>query len=689
MQKRWIGFILLLSVVPLIGQLSGQETRYVSIGSLQSHFTAYGSERAWNNSYYEGLIWPADYPYQDNAIIKRAWIATQGFTDITGTVHDYYGVYFTGSNVGTTLFPIALSQSAKFASSTVLVNGFPANQTIYDIIDELVPDQIPDRIITNVVNTSMGLTQTREIRVFSQEYHDNYFIKIFTFTNTGNVDEDAEIELNDSLRGVRIGWGTRYSCGREAAYTTDGSQVYGKHSWVTRRGEDYSEHVLDQITPENPIAEWLRSGFSWMGQSNSVPWDNIGAPDLVGDGRLTSPHFIGSVVLHVDVSANDPSDDISQPAFLGWHAGDTYPDQNNYAGIYNFLAGNPYPSASMGGTNRMDDALESITHRLDPYTIHGDAGGTNQMVTYGPFDLAHGESITIVEAEGANGLNREHCQLIGARWKLAYDNPADSGPFTLPDGGETSDADYYKNAWVYTGKDSVLKTFGRAKRNFDANYEIPEPPMPPPSFSVTSDTAKIILSWEPSPSEVNPNFAGYRIYRSLGSNDTPFTFIAQLVPGTSTFEDVYVEMDRLHFYYIVAFTDGSQNFNSRLNPSGSLHSSKFYTLTTEGAFPLHDTANLNATTNYTFKLNQNYPNPFNPITTIQYLIPEQGDVALTIFDVQGRCVKSLALEMVQTGQHEFSWDARDAAGQGVPTGVYYFRIQTGRRSETIKMLYLK
>ena len=60
--------LLLLSVA--FSQVAETETRYVKISSLQSHFSAYGSERAWNNSYYEGLRWPADYPYQHGLLQK-------------------------------------------------------------------------------------------------------------------------------------------------------------------------------------------------------------------------------------------------------------------------------------------------------------------------------------------------------------------------------------------------------------------------------------------------------------------------------------------------------------------------------------------------------------------------------------------------------------------------------------------
>ena len=183
-----------------ICQVAETETRYVKVGSLQSHFSAYGSERAWNNSYYEGLRWPADYPYQDNSVIKRTWLAVENFVNDAGYNWGHYGIYFALDYVGISLFPMELTQSSKFIIPTVYVDGRDIHAVNADEIDEINPDQIADRIITNVVNTSMGLTMTRKIYVFSQQYHDNYFIKEFTFTNTGNTDWDDEIELNATLK---------------------------------------------------------------------------------------------------------------------------------------------------------------------------------------------------------------------------------------------------------------------------------------------------------------------------------------------------------------------------------------------------------------------------------------------------------------------------------------------------------
>ena len=136
------------------------------------------------------------------------------------------------------------------------------------------------------------------------------------------------------------------------------------------------------------------------------------------------------------------------------------------------------------------------------FDVHNDTGGMNTMVTYGPCDIPHGESIVIVEAEGIDGLDRLMCESIGEEW---MDGDA---TYTLADGTETSDKDIFKNSWVFTGKDSILKTFGRAYRNFNSGYQIPNPPGPPSLFDVQSGGDRIFLTWEPSPSESESNFSG-------------------------------------------------------------------------------------------------------------------------------------------------------------------------------------
>ncbi|MDQ7053706.1 MAG: fibronectin [candidate division KSB1 bacterium] len=683
------------SASELQAQVEATEKRYVRIGSLQSHFSAYGSERAWNNKYYEGLIWPADYPYQDNAVIKRAWIGVMDFTDEKGRYWERYGIYFAADYVGQSLFPVELKQTAKFPPPVVYVDGYNITAPYAGDVDEIDPEQIPDRIITNVVNTSMGLTLTRRILVFSQQYHDNYFIKIFTFTNTGNTDYDDEIELNATLKGVRISWGVRYSVCREGAFHIGGTQSWGQHMWVTKRGENYAQHVNDRITEANPIVDWLRCGFGWAGQNAKNAFDNIGGPAVKLDGRLTAPQHAGIVVLHVDKSPEDRSDDSNQPIVLGWHAGDTYPSLGDMSPqtidkmkqLYSMLSGNPHQG--LGGNERFDEKY--MASNSDPYTVHNDAGGTNIWICYGPWDLAPGESITIVEAEGVAGLSRQMCEKIGRRWKKAYDDPTDKGPFPLPDGGTTTDKDEFKNAWVYTGKDSILLTFGRAKRNYDAGYQIPQPPLPPPLFEVTSGGDRIFLRWSPSPSEGEPDFAGYKIFRAVGKPDTTFEEIYTAMPGETEYEDTEAERGKAYYYYIVAFNDGSNNTTGETNPTGPLYSSRFYTKTNQPAYLRRQAGESLAEIRVV-------PNPFNVrARDLQY--PGEPD-KIMFLNIPAKCIIRIYTvrgDLIQTIHHtdgsgDEVWNSVTSSRQVVVSGVYiaHFTVTEDYRDpETGELKYRK
>lgn len=88
-------------------------------------------------------------------------------------------------------------------------------------------------------------------------------------------------------------------------------------------------------------------------------------------------------------------------------------------------------------------------------------------------------------------------------------------------------------------------------------------------------------------------------------------------------------------------------------------------------------------------LEQNRPNPFNPSTTIRFVLPERGHVSLVIYDSSGRKVRSLLDEMGGDGAHEVTWDGRDDRGGAQSSGVYFYRLQTGKHIESRKMVLLK
>lgn len=90
-----------------------------------------------------------------------------------------------------------------------------------------------------------------------------------------------------------------------------------------------------------------------------------------------------------------------------------------------------------------------------------------------------------------------------------------------------------------------------------------------------------------------------------------------------------------------------------------------------------------------FALHNNYPNPFNPTTTIAYDLPQDGTVRLIIYDVMGREVTRLVNGFTPAGYHNVRWDARNALGEQVSAGVYFYHLQSGAYVKTQKMVLLK
>jgi hypothetical protein len=85
-----------------------------------------------------------------------------------------------------------------------------------------------------------------------------------------------------------------------------------------------------------------------------------------------------------------------------------------------------------------------------------------------------------------------------------------------------------------------------------------------------------------------------------------------------------------------------------------------------------------------YKLNQNFPNPFNPSTNIRFALPKSGFVRLSVFDVAGKEVSVLVNERINAGSYSVDWNAANN-----PSGVYFYRIETEKFSDTKRMILVK
>ena len=88
-------------------------------------------------------------------------------------------------------------------------------------------------------------------------------------------------------------------------------------------------------------------------------------------------------------------------------------------------------------------------------------------------------------------------------------------------------------------------------------------------------------------------------------------------------------------------------------------------------------------------LSGNYPNPFNPETTIRFSTAAKGPVSIDIYNVKGQLVRRLVNEEKSAGNHSVVFDGRDNGGRPIASGVYYYRMQTGKFTSTRKMILMK
>ncbi len=84
-----------------------------------------------------------------------------------------------------------------------------------------------------------------------------------------------------------------------------------------------------------------------------------------------------------------------------------------------------------------------------------------------------------------------------------------------------------------------------------------------------------------------------------------------------------------------------------------------------------------------------YPNPFNPSVTITISLDMGAPVALSIYDVRGRYIKTLAHERLPAGPHIYEWDGRDARDASVASGVYFAILKAGDKQANRKLVLLR
>jgi len=118
--------------------------------------------------------------------------------------------------------------------------------------------------------------------------------------------------------------------------------------------------------------------------------------------------------------------------------------------------------------------------------------------------------------------------------------------------------------------------------------------------------------------------------------------------------------------------------------SAGKYSYRLKQIDTDGKFEYSKVITVNVGSLAKFELSQNYPNPFNPTTTISFILPESSNVLLIVYNTIGQKITELVNEFQEAGFHTINFN-----GENLPSGIYFYRLETKNKVEIRKMLLIK
>ncbi len=688
---------------------------WLDVGEMHSRYMEVGAhwEGATGN---RSVEWPAILRNSGHYRSKAFWVGVKDFTDEFGTQHEYHVSRVGPRPNGEAWFtPLETTLIAKYEDTEVLVDGAPSFDKIA-IIDEVDPDLPADRVLVHRYTTTSGVTTERTAFAYVNQVHDDYHIIKRVFTNTGNTDEDDEIELDgQTLNEVMFYNVYRWVGRRQAADHMSNAQTWGKFSMVDIVGDGNEDYPVD-----------FTAIYLWGGRDPNFggDWDELGSPMLTqrgtnapGDtiGRLAGMSMQGRIVLHADESVTDRSyNPDNQPITLGWIDSDEplNADGNPPRDYYELgILTRENPRFVDGGASRM---YPHYADRIEPsgefWNAQNDAstgkqGGHAASMAYGPYQIPFGESITVVEAEVAAGLSYDAATVIGRAFKQSGLDPNAMIDYDANGDGVINDVPYdysvyknggerqTKNQWVFTARDSMFQAMIRARDVWSASndmttYPILQAPLPPKTFEVFGLPNRIELAWETIAGSPDP--VAWEIYRTSDFEDKLPYELVQTLPGSArSYDDVNLVRGVDYYYFIQAV--GPDNPVDELGITGTpggmpLRSGRYFTQT-------YTPATLKRPPGEQVTDFRIVPNPVNFAANdeVRFLVggdPFRAQVAF--FDIPGNATITVYTETGEfvkriehtDGSGDETWNLTTDSRQPISSGIYLVRVVDNESGES-------
>ena len=628
----------------------------------------------------------------------------------------------------------------RYQPPAIVVDGKYINESFpNDDMDEVAPDKFPDGctadiMVESAIRTNIGLDVRQRVLGWSQKNHDDYVIYDLIFKNTGNIDKDDDIDLPnnelDSLFIMRSFLKNVIESGslREKDWTHWTSPndplrlVYNYHSRLKIYGaaNDYLgwQFSYDQYRLNNTI--YIGEATLFVSNAvNDMMNNNPAQPNMrsIWDKRM---YMIADHEDYNDYFPNKADvlagkvQSIMRDGITDWVL---YSSDKGSNGTYvkpPFFPGTHIEIPTDSGMTPAGKMSGSVDYmeKIEPWGGPTARTRSQPMYSIGPFHLKRGDSIRLVYAMAAGTISKRKGMEIARQWyagRIAGNPPCPPAPgCSWNNGSPTYDSpdrvpgtyrnyptlynnnenDWGKDTWVLTGRDSITQNALAAKWNFEHNYNIPIAP-PPPSINVQGRWNVIRILWG-SESEAATDFAGYRVYRAIGSYaDSEWVKIYECTgKSIHQYDDINAIRGFTYYYAVTAFDDGISNFPDFNGQKQSLESHLYANMTTTSTNLTGIDGNEGERIPKKYSLYQNYPNPFNPSTSIHYDIPKATHVMLMVYNMLGEQIALLVDKAQSAGAYTVQWNSQTKQGMAA-SGIYFVTMCAGDFTKTMKVILMK
>ncbi len=620
--------------------------------------------------------WPQDYFRYATITFYNSGNAVGRWIDSTGTAHLKESVLEGPVSYNETE-PYGIKEYRKYEPPEVWVYSEGQLQLSSRRFNGIVDPTLPsDQMIELHYKSLPGFDVVKRSYSFTNPNHDDYVIVRCRYLCTFDWDQDdrTDTDSTQTLEDVYFIVGYCFQTA-EGTYIT-----YSR--WYEEAKDDWATY--ETFTPQRAAGgRDLAISYGWDGdhpewtefEEGGAEFDDTGDPRFaIGSGGSTpmpsgefvSNAYAGFAALHVDTSPADHSDDANQPVSI----------------IGNMNIYNVWDSDFPGFATVYDWAASGTRQTVEEQSGWPDDAMAQEaefpFQSFGPYDLAYGDSVVIVYAVGANGISRATAVEKGLEWRDWYRGVA----------GAAFD-DEAKNELLATGKDSLFETMDRALWAYTRGLDIPDP-LPAPDLTVTSGPNSITLEWEDLSSLGDsdtgvPDLDHYTIYRKKGKFlcDTydelradgvhlAWEKIAEVPKDQTSYIDSAVVRGEPYHYAVTATDDGSQNADG-LFPGQKLESSRYANRSEIAAYAFEPgMANAGSV--------RIVPNPYI-VRANEFNFTGEDDkllfvnlppyCTLRIYTVTGDLIKEI---QHTSGSADETWDQVTESNQLIASGVYILKV---------------